>query len=202
MRLSLITFSILIVPTVSAQTYCSLAVEVVNSDGAKVSGVQVTVAERSGRLAFARTTNGEARFCDLGLYRVMVTVGSEGSCNHTVVSNVPLTWGITIRKRVEHDTRICTVDGPTPIFPCRILLRFSDESGGGLSGVKFLPPLPNSSDKQSDEYGRAIVMMKSAEHVETLAQRDGYATAPIDLTCRGRSGLIEDEQTITLRRIP
>lgn len=76
--------------------HCSLTVIVTDNDRNEVEA-QVSVLERGGRLTEKETEPGGARFCDLGILPVTVSVGLPNSCNYTVVHNVPLEWNETYK---------------------------------------------------------------------------------------------------------
>lgn len=180
-----------------AQDQCSLHVYVVDPHDRAVSGVDVKVQEANGRVASNVAEKGEANFCDLGVSSVDVSVGPLNGCTHTVVRNVQIDWGVTREVKVIFDPSPCQVDGPPPIFPCRVLFRFYDERGLWIPGVRFNPPLRRGS-LQSDNYGRIMVAMQIGEELHAATEKSGYLPEAIDLKCS--FNMMERERIVTLRR--
>jgi hypothetical protein len=184
----------------AAQDYCSLVVDVTDSGDRPLTHVPVTVEEADGRTESSPTEKGEARFCDLGISQVTVSVGSPSDCTYAVVRNVPLLWSATRRIKVVYDNGICAVDEPPPILLCAVLLRFRGQNGNWISGVKFDPPLPRFLDLRSDSSGRAMIRLANREELHTATRKDGYISRGIDLSCSGN--LTERERIVTLQKAP
>lgn len=182
----------------AAQDYCSLIVQVVDPNGNPISGVSVALQEATGRVESATAENGEARFCDLGVLGVAVSVGSSSGCQ-TVVRNLPLDWQLTRRIKMMYDRAPCLVDGPSPVLLCSLLLRFTDGSGRWISGVGFNPGVPRSPNLRSDSYGRAMVRMANREELHVTTAKEGYLPEVIDLQCSSNLGR---ERIVTLRKSP
>ncbi len=184
----------------AAAEFCSLIVRVTELGGAGVSDVPVTIQETGGRIESAVAESGEARFCDLGVLPVTVTVGSVSSCDQTVVHNVILAWGLTRMLKVVYDRAPCRVDGPPPILPCETLLRFVDENSKWVSNVGFNPQLPHGGDPRSDVYGRVMVLLAKHESFRGLAEKPGYKPEIIAIDCSAPMG--ERERTVVLHKAP
>jgi hypothetical protein len=181
-----------------AQDHCSLIVQVVDPSGGVIAGVPVTVEEVNGRVVSSSVEGGEARFCDLGVSSVTVSVGASTDCDYTVVRNVPLVWGLPRKLRIVFDRTVCQVDGPPPTFLCSVLLRFIDEAGRWIPAVEFNPPIQRSPNLRSDSYGRAMVRMSNGEGLRTFTDKHGYLPERIDLNCS--SNLTIRERIVTLRK--
>jgi len=183
-----------------AQDYCSLIVQVVDPSGNAASGVPVKVEEANGRVVSGTAERGVARFCDLGVLPVAISVGFPAACNEAIVRNVPLGWSLTRTVKIVFDRAPCLVDGPPPILLCALLLRFNDEKGEWVAGVGFKPRIERYPNLQSDSYGRAIVRMGKGEEIHAATDKLGYLPGVIDLKCS--NSLLERERTITLRKAP
>jgi hypothetical protein len=183
-----------------AQDYCSLIVSVANPNGSQVSGVVVGVEEASGHSEAHISEAGEARFCGLGVSNVVVSVGRENSCGYVVVRNVPLAFGFTRRVGIIYDDMLCRGDRPPPILQCQILLRFRDQDGNWVPGVRLSPPIPHVSIDRSDSSGRIMVGMAAGEQAHSEAGKEGYVGQRIDLTCS--RPFSERERIVTLQKAP
>jgi hypothetical protein len=200
MSIRLFMFALLLgFESASAQEFCSLTVQVVDPKGKIVAGVPVTVEEKTGRIESASGDGGEVRFCDLGVLPVVIRVGSPYDCDHTVVQNVPLTWGLTRQVRVIFDRMACLTDSPPPPLLCAVLFRFSDDKGSWIPGVEFKPAIQRFPNLRSDAYGRAMVRMANGEELHVKTSKDGYLPVAIDLKCS--SNLTDRERTVILQKI-
>ena len=166
--------------TATAQDRCSLIVKVVDPSEHEVEA-RITVKEQNGRLLRAENEPGGAKFCDLGILPVTVSVGSA-ACNQVTVQSVPLEWGHTRTTKVVYDRGPCLQDLP-PLALCHILFRFSDEEGKWLSGVSFDPPAKGAESATTDSFGRVLVNTSLGEQLQTLAKKEGYISQSVRLTC-------------------
>jgi hypothetical protein len=201
MNLRLVTLLVIIAASnASAQDYCSLVVSVVKPTGGQVSGVVVGVDESNGRSEAHISEAGEARFCDLGVSNVAVSIGRENSCGYVVVRNVPLVFGFTRRIGIIYDDTLCREDRAPPILPCQVLLRFRDQDANWVPGIRFSPPMPHLGIDQSDSSGRVMVGLAAGEQVHSVAGKEGYVSQPIDLACS--RPFKERERIVMLQRAP
>jgi len=183
----------------SGQEYCSLIVRILGPVVA-APGVLVKVESEKGESFSARTENSVARFCGLGVLPVTVSVGNPADCNYTVVHNVLPTWGVAREIQVAFDQAACRDEGPAPILPCAILLRFTDEEGHPVGGVRLSSPVGRSAGPNSDAFGRAMIRLAIGEDLRTTAEKPGYRPEQVSLKCT--NSLAGRERAITLRKLP
>src|SRR5438309_918902 len=93
-----------------ASDFCSLTVHVETPSGYAPTGVSVGVLESSGRTETLLTSQGEAKFCGLGIGPVTIEVGGRERCNPVSVRNVALSWGTERVLRVVYDNGLCHGD--------------------------------------------------------------------------------------------
>lgn len=189
-------FLFLVAATAAAKDYCSLTVEVANARGYKPTGVSVSLVEDNGRVETATTNAGEAKFCDLGISRVTLTIGERDRCNEIVVRNVALNWDTERVLNVLYDREYCNGDELQSIG-CSVLLRFVDEQGKSIPDVQFEPPVGRLRNAHSDTYGRALVGLRLGETVIVAARSPNYMGETIELRCSTTS---KRELIVTLHR--
>jgi hypothetical protein len=192
--MKILAMALFAVAAAFAEDYCSLIVEVVNSNGQPVSGQTVEVFERDGRAVSAVTTNGEARFCDLGV--LPVTIRVIAGYDQPSVENTLLSWMQTRKVRITYDD---TRRRPVQDWLCSILLRFRDEEGKWIPDVALNPSLPKSPNLRSDSFGRAMLHLDYTEEVHVTSEHAGYVSEKID-TVKCTSFWPESERIVTLRR--
>jgi hypothetical protein len=198
-RVGTLLFWLAVFPAIAvSQEFCSLEVQVVHPSGFGLSGIPVWVYEADGRVEYALTENGLARFCGLGIRGVSVRAGH--SCGEVTVKSIPLEWSLTRVVKIVYDQAPCLLDEPPPILPCSILFRFRDENGKWIPDVQFSPPLRRWPNLRSDEFGRAMVSMAGREELHVTAGREGYMPEKVDLVCT--RSLSRVERLVTLRKAP
>ncbi|MEW5980533.1 MAG: hypothetical protein AB1898_32510, partial [Acidobacteriota bacterium] len=140
-----------LVPIALGEDTCSLHVIVVSPKGTEVEAT-VKVTEKNGRVIERENELGGAKFCDLGISSVTVSVGGEGACNGVTVHNVRLRWATTTLVRVIYDWEPCSSDFPPPPVPlCRTLLRIRNSKEEWLSGAEVKVNTPFQHRYSADE---------------------------------------------------
>jgi hypothetical protein len=193
-----------------AQENCSLTVKLLDANGKEdLSPRRIRVTEQSGREIEVVSRRGEARFCDLGILPVTITVGSP-YCHEVTVDSVPVDFGLNTVIKVVSDNNLCS-DGRRESLPvpwCTFLLRFQDEQQRWVSGVSLTPalggdkreidPSVRNQPRQSDAFGRTLVQVNLDRRLRAQAIRDGYMPAAIELTCNGHNRT--SEHVVTLQK--
>ena len=146
----------------------------------------------------ATVEKGEARFCDLGVLHVTVTLGWPYQCNYTVIRDVRLEWQRAQELKAFFDDGACTRDGISPLLPCAVLFRFADEAGNWIEGVRFSPPSKRLPGLQSDVYGRMMLPLGRGEDFHAIATREGFVAREVNLRCSGE--VLTTEEKITLKK--
>lgn len=182
----------------SANTYCSLLVNVVDGRNKEVSEALITVPDTHGQVSTYECRRGGLRLCDLGIEPVTVAAGSS-ECNQTTVKNVPLDWGETRIVKIIYDRRPCLLDLP-PVAACRLLLRFRDVSGRWVKGVAVDSTAAGGRVQTSDDYGRLLLTPAAGARIRSLARRTGYTPEEIDFSCA--PDVMRGERLVTLSAVP
>lgn len=177
-----------------AHSHCSLVVEVVNPAG-RNTPANVTVTEpATGRMHSQNADSGTARFCDLGILPVRVSVGHE-ACNQVVINNQQLSWGKTTTVSVIYDREPCLNDPPAT-GGCSILLRIVDEHTVAVPGAVI--SIAKRSPFKSDQFGRVLVGITGATTHRAIVSGKGFSEAEVELQCKPVRKM--SEQMIQLRR--
>ncbi len=186
--------------TAMAAPYCSLVVRVLSPDQRRPLEVPISVREGNGRILEKETTSEDVKFCDLGITPVTVTVGGD-SCNQTVVKDVPLSWNELYLLTITYDPEPCMPERPpAPIPTCQELLRVADTDGRWVekASIRFQDSI--LSPRETDDAGRALVVLKNGERIQGIVISPGYVTKPFSLTC-SRTQPVHEEM-IKLTRSP
>jgi hypothetical protein len=180
-------------PSIHAQEYCSLAVNIVDMQGRAVEA-KVAVQESDGRTVEKTANFGLVQFCDLGIEPVTISVGHPG-CNQAVVRNVGLRWGTTIKVKIIYDREPCLVDEP-PVAACQMLFRFADAEQRWLKGVALKLQSPEDKIFNADEYGRIHMRVAAFKEVVGIATTPGYEPAEIRIRCTSENEHLERRMTL------
>src|SRR5271166_4987070 len=106
----LLSFCLVMTWSMYGRDYCSLVVKIIDPQGRR-RDARITVEEKDGRNVIKEAETGEAKYCDLGIFPVTVTIGHP-ECNQVVIRNVPLTWDMTTNTTAIYDVKPCQVDSP------------------------------------------------------------------------------------------
>jgi hypothetical protein len=172
------------------QDVCSLRVRALAPDGVR-GKFWISVKEESGRVEEKRQGEEDARFCDLGILPVTVTVGSHGQCNQVTIRDVPISWGRSYLLKVTYDPAACDVweVAPPPVPLCELLFRVSDTKGNWLSGasVNLSNPRPGTvklpSGLKTDRYGRAHLVARRGDSAVGSVSAGGFESAGFEFVC-------------------
>jgi hypothetical protein len=164
-----------------AEGHCSLVVELRGPDNRPVSE-EVTVTEWDGRKTSLKAANGEARFCDLGIRPVTISVGDAG-CSQVVV-RTPVDWEETKTVRIVYDELPCSQETP-PLPTCKLLFRLLDEGGRPVLGaaVRFSAGRPGSRDYVADKFGRILINLPFGERLTGFVTVPGFRSKQVDIPC-------------------
>lgn len=174
-------FSLLIaLRLAAAQDFCSLRIRVTDGRGNMPSDIPVLVSESNGRAEVTTTSEGDARFCGLGISGVTITVGRD--CKQVVVRNIPLVWGLESVVNVIYDSGPCLID-PLSTAGCQTLLRFVDAAGHPIPRVSFDRPFDRTSKTQTDTFGRAMVTLQRNQKFAAEARAPGFRPEQINFDC-------------------
>jgi hypothetical protein len=168
--------------------YCSLAVNVIDPSGREVN-TRISVREQDGNVTEHENVQGGAKFCNLGITPVTVTVGSP-SCNQTIVRNVPVSWGTERRVTVLYDRSPCMIDEP-PVAACQFLLRFVDAAGEPMIGVRFEMQKPEKQSLKGDRFGRVLVRIPASQEMHGVATHRAFLPAEVTLPCVAQNQILE-----------
>lgn len=177
----------------AASEYCSLVLRVSDGHGNRPDGITAKVVEQNGRVEIRTTERGEARFCDLGLSGVTVTVGNSDHCDEVVVRNVPILWGVERTVNVIYSRDGCNAD-EVRSAGCGFLLRFLDSAGRPVPDVRLDPP----DGEQPDAQARVLVWMRTGQTLSETARSQGYLPERVELKCD--SSPRRQEKLVTLRQ--
>jgi hypothetical protein len=191
----LVGFLVLSQAPVSAQAVCSLTV-VVNSPEGERLAVAISVEEENGRVIRRDAAIGEARFCDLGIRPVTVTVGSDGMCNQVVVRRVPITENDNYFLRVIYDPKRCQVLHKRPLLQCVLLFRIADAKGEWLAGARVrisapflsvvngtLKPVQSEKAGEADLYGRVRFSPELGSTIRGRVILEGFHPKDFEFRC-------------------
>lgn len=154
------------------------------------------VQERDGRRVEQESQSGGARFCDLGITPVTVTVGAP-QCNQVTVRNIGLEWGKTANVSVIYDNRPCLVDNP-PVAACQFLLRFVDAGRKPVAGVSVSTQDPGGRTEKADEFGRLLIRIPANEELRAVGTAPGYGRSEVRIPCSSENQRVE--RYVVLRR--
>ena len=182
---------------VTAQSYCSLTVRVLQADGQRADA-PVTIEEKGGRTERRRQGPTDALFCDLGALPVSVKVGLDGTCNQVVVRNVPVAWNMPIQLTITYDVAPCLVETPPPPSPlCRIVFRVADAAGRWVPGIPIRIVSPMATVLKGDEFGRASFVAKLGDHVAGSIEARGYESVQFRTACDRLERVHEEQIRLT-----
>ena len=185
----------------SAADYCSLTVQVSDGHGNHPTGISVTVVEGNGRTEAGVTKDGVAKFCDLGLSSVDITVGEADGCAEVVVRNVDMSWGVEKTVGVIHNRDYCNEDEIHAVG-CSTLLRFIDQDGKSIPDVRLDPPIGMDQNAHSDSHGRALITMRAGQSMKTQARSKGKRPESVEVGCNPPSSRKEVLVTLHDERAP
>jgi hypothetical protein len=169
-------------PSAYAQAeYCSLVVKVQDSKGVPVD-VRVHISKSDGSVLDELTSeDGTARFCDLGVAPVTVSLGSA-DCKLLTLRNVYPEWRTEKKLVVTYDP--CHSEGgdAIPSRACHVLIRAVGQDGVGLPDARVTLNLPAKIDP-TDRFGRAF--FKLAHNVEVIGNvgKMGYINGHFSFRC-------------------
>ncbi len=197
MTAPILRLCLLILIVRAAAGYCSLAIKVSDPAGKEVEA-RVIVQERDGRRVEQESQSGGARFCDLGITPVTITVGAP-QCNQVIVRNVGLEWGKTANVSVICDRRPCLSDAP-PVAACQFLLRFVDAGHKPVAGVSVRrqDPGDGTGTEKADEFGRLLVRIPANEALRAVGTAPGYGRSEVRIPCSSENQRVE--RYVVLRR--
>jgi hypothetical protein len=178
------------------QPICSLTVKVVNPQNAEVEA-EIQVVESNGRTTILENELGGARFCDLGLLPVTITVG-KSACNQVVLRDVPLDWPGTKTVNVIYDIEPCFVTRVPSKF-CDVMIRVLDVGDRPLQEAKIHVSGSDKPPAKTDEFGRGFVPIATGAGIIEI-EHDGFVTGKLVINCDLKSP--KQEQVIRLRAIP
>lgn len=189
------------VPAAFAADYCSLVVRVLSPDNKRFFQVLVSVQEESGRVTRKEADSEDARFCDLGISPVTVTVG-EDACNQVVVRNVPLEWEEEYILRITYDREPCMQSPPPRLYPvCRLLFRIADSTGNWLQKASVTFAGGRFPKAETDHAGRIMVVPRKGERVTGTVAATGYSNKTFSGACPGSDRSYDEEvQVVVLSR--
>jgi hypothetical protein len=157
--------------------YCAVEVHVRNSSGAPVDTPLMIDSEAFERQV-AKSVNGKARFCDVGLEKFSIVVGAP--CGRVTVSGLSASPPSTRVINVIYDQ--CWSDEPPPGGSgCMVLLRVKTEQGSALSGASLW--VNKKRYPESDRYGRMFLRIRYGESLEGAVKHDGYGDQNINIGC-------------------
>ena len=177
-----------------ADNYCSLVVGVQRINVSEEA--LVTVEEEDGTTQHLATSGGEAKFCNLGIRPVLVTVGRPG-CNQVIVKDVQLNWNYSRRIRVIYDQSGCNVDAP-PVAACAFLFRFVDSGRQPVRGVALRTREPFPGVYSADEYGRIFLRIAAGQELVGEGSAPSYQVKNIRTPCVSKN--VWFEQIVVLPR--
>jgi len=181
-----------------AQEQCSLIVRVRLPDGARPEA-SVTVREASGRVEEKPPMSEDARFCDLGILPVTVTVGSVGLCNQVTVHDVPVSIDDTYILQVTYDPLACSErPAPSPMPYCTVLFRIADTHATWLAGAHVSLSTPRREELVGDRFGRALLLAPLGADVTGTVTATGFSEK--SFTWRCPRAYQKYEQSIELTR--
>jgi hypothetical protein len=166
-----------------AKEFCSLVVQLHDRGGSAVE-TRVNVQDSAGRAVSTQVEGTEARFCNLGILPVTVTVGKEVSCNQVVVKNVPLRWGTTSTLDLIYDRAPCLQDlAPPPKPVCEIMFRIGRSDCKPVSSALIRLEKPNAESVAADPFGRVHIWAEHGTSIRGTVVAQGYEAAYIDTPC-------------------
>ena len=168
--------------------FCSLQVFVNDASGHNTS-VAVVVEEQNGRRNEQVTTNGVARFCNLGIHAVSVTVG-KSRCGQVLISDVPLEWDESRTLSVGYDARLCR-DEWMPVAACAFLFRFVDKSDKPMSNTSLVLTRPYAKTILSDSFGRVFVRVPAGRELNAVATSSDNTSKSVAIPCTRENQRVE-----------
>lgn len=180
--LALVSYTTLGLCATVTQQECSLVVRVLTPDGRRPRA-PISVQEKNGRVHEEEQIGGDARFCDLGILPVTVTVGSDGICNQVTVRDVPISWHRTYLLTVTYDPMACVETLPAPVPVCTILFRVADSAGVWQPHAMIALSRADRKTLKVDGYGRATFVAKVGEQIRGSATAPGFVPAAFTVAC-------------------
>jgi hypothetical protein len=187
-----LSFSWMLTTAPSAYTqaeYCSLVVKVQDSKGVPVD-VRVHITRSDGSVLDELTSeDGTARFCDLGVAPVTVSLGSA-ACKLLTLRNLYPEWRTERRLLVTYDP--CHAEGGDAIFSqaCHVLIRAVDQDGVGLAGARVTLNLPARIDP-TDRFGRAFFKLLYNDEVTGKVEKVGYGSGRFTFRCSSEAWAVD-----------
>jgi hypothetical protein len=179
----------------SGESVCPLIVRVLTPDGQRPEA-SVFVTDRSGRSVEKDQEDEDVRLCDLGILPVDVKVGSDGTCNQVEIHNVPISLEREYLLRVTYDPEACPETPPPPFPVCRVLIRVTDSTGAWVSGAEVTFRGTSLAQQETDQYGRAQVVVKAGTRIEGSVATDGGPKTDFGFDCSRSEPLHEENLRI------
>jgi hypothetical protein len=162
----------------SSSEYCAVEVHIRNSGGTPVDTPLMIDSEAFERQV-AKSVNGTARFCDIGLEKFNIVVGAP--CGRVTVSGLSASPPSSRVINVIYDE--CWSDEPPPGGnACMVLLRVKTKQGPALTGASLW--VNNKRYRESDQYGRMFLMIRYDDSLRGTVKHDGYEDESIHISCR------------------
>jgi hypothetical protein len=179
---SVTLFSFAVPTTARPQTYCALTVQVVAPNG-RHPEASVEVLEKSGRkIEKDQPPGGVARFCDLGILPVTVTVGLK-DCE-VVVRDVYLKWREPYTLNVSYDPENCMDEAlPSSLPNCKFLIRVNDSKSEWISGAVLRFEDSQRSSITTDKWGRVFFVVRTGTELRGSVTADGFVSQDFSVGC-------------------
>ena len=106
-------------------------------------------------------------------------------CNQTVVKDVPLSWNELYLLTINDDPEPCMPEWPPAPHSLRPARNYSELRIRTAGGWKRRPSDSriDPSPRETDDAGRALVVLKNGERIQGIVISPGYVTKPFSLTC-------------------
>ena len=172
------------IPSIMAEDFCALTLDVVTSDGKPGTVSSVELLDSSGQRVLTKEVAGPTvRICDFGFGRHTLRVGTK-DCLPVSIENLQLVIGKPIHLKVirnrcsyQHSVRSA----------CLLYLRAVESGGRPVEGAELSLWHPPGPPHKTDSYGRFQILY-SGRH-DIVLTREGFEAAKVRAECKGTEEL-------------
>jgi hypothetical protein len=178
----------------SAQDFCALTANIVNSSDKPISSTWAQLEDASGNIVLRVQTGSVLRICDFGFGAHTLRVGIN-ECLPVTIQNLRLRMGYPISLKVILNT--------CPAYPqggnyCPLMLRVMDRQGAPIGHALVSAPSLRSP-LSVDSFGRLEIRIIRGKSYDLAISSDGFNSETLRVGCVDYENI---DRAIVLERLP
>ncbi len=181
---------------VLASDYCAIRLTIRDVEGRSVDDVPVTLKEKDGAdLLKTHSRRGIAEFCDVGLGRFDIEIGTQSRCGDLVLKAVRTVLSQTTNLHAIYN--LCEHDRwPSP--NCLVLIRARDSRGAPIAGLAIESDVMRPGQR-TDRLGRVATVLARKERAKFKVAHPSYEATSFEIGCPAEPE--EIEKTVILQEV-